>query len=229
MIPAFIKKSSRARIAMMVEALKKAFEKRIINLGWLDRQTKEQALKKLWAIGHNIGYPSSLANPTLGHKTYRNIKIHRLDFYRNLVNLRLDMNQKEIIGISGKRDRREWSISASAVNAYYDLRTNQIFVPAGILQSPTFATHQPSYLNYGAIGFIVGHELTHAFDVQGATRNAQGHLVNWWSNSTMARFSNKTQCMVDQYANYSLPFGNVTKNINGYVFFCKNVLTETKF
>ena len=99
---------------------------------------------------------------------------------------------------------------------FKELKSNQIYVPAGILQSPTFSTDHPAYINYGAIGFIIGHELTHAFDVQGATRNARGQVSNWWSNQTLTNFNSKTQCMVDQYSKYSMTFNNnQTRFVNG--------------
>jgi predicted metalloendopeptidase len=138
------------------------------------------------------------------------------DYYNNLVALRRKFVGEQLETLFKKKKKTQWITSSTAVNAYYDLKSNQIVVPAGILQSPAFSIHQPAYVNYGGIGFIIGHELTHAFDVQGATRNAQGDLENWWTNTTAEKFYNRTQCMAEQYSNYSVTFdGNVTKSLNG--------------
>jgi len=144
-----------------------------------------------------IGYPTKW-------RTYTGLSVGK-NFLHNV----LSSKKVELTRNFNKQgtdvDPDEWSMNPSMTNAYYAPSRNEIAFPAGILQPPFFSTEQPAVMNFGGIGSVVGHEITHGFDDQGAQFDAEGNMKVWWSNSSLAQFKNKTKCMMEQYSKIPLP------------------------
>jgi putative endopeptidase len=154
--------------------------------------TKTRAQEKLAAFMKKIGYPNVW-------KKYDDVNINRDDFFANMVQIS-QHDYKESIGkINKPVDRTEWGMTPSTVNAYYNPNFNEIVFPAGILQFPFFNMKADDAINYGAIGMVIGHEMTHGFDDQGRQYDAQGNLKDWWAVSDAAKFKAKADAVVNQY------------------------------
>ncbi|KAG7274920.1 hypothetical protein CRUP_036813 [Coryphaenoides rupestris] len=160
----------------MVLEIKAAFEEGLKDVSWMDSETKKAAKEKADAIYNMVGYPQFIMNAT---------------------NLDKVFNDFEVVSDM-------WSITPQTVNAYYNPTKNEMVLPAGILQAPFYSRNWPKALNFGRIGIVMGHELTHAFDDQGREYDMDGNLRLWWKNSSVEAFKKQTQCMVDQYSNYSI-------------------------
>ncbi|CAG8656174.1 33399_t:CDS:2, partial [Racocetra persica] len=191
----------------MITSIKKAFVNRLPDLDWLDDKTRKLAVEKVDAIIQKIGYPTKSPNtsdPISLQDYYRNVKFDQDDYFGNLLSSHLwasDILWKEV----GKPVNRDsWYMSPQTVNAYYNPTGNEIVFPAGILQFPFFSSKAPEYINYGAIGAVIGHELTHGFDNNGRQYDATGRLTQWWSNATIENFKEKAECFVDQYSSYTI-------------------------
>ncbi|MGC4122044.1 MAG: M13 family metallopeptidase [Myxococcales bacterium] len=185
----------KARTVKMVEEIEKAMGKDIEGLAWMDAATKEQAQKKLTKVTNKIGYPDKW-------RDYSSMKISRASHFQNVL-AAADFESKRVLAkISKPVDRGEWFMSPPTVNAYYNPAMNEMVFPAGILQPPFFNRMAPEVVNYGAIGMVVGHELTHGFDDEGRNYDGDGNLKEWWTESVGKEFEKKAQCVVDQFAGY---------------------------
>lgn len=150
-----------------------------------------------------IGYPDYITNNTALDDKYKKLDISQ-DYFGNNVRFNkwsLEENLSEL-GKPVKRDR--WGMTPPTINAYYTPTKNQIVFPAGILQAPFFSLHHPKSLNYGAMGVVMGHELSHAFDDQGREYDGNGNMRGWWMNKTLIEYNQRVVCMEDQYANFSV-------------------------
>jgi endothelin-converting enzyme/putative endopeptidase len=183
---------AKARMLEMVKALENALRQDIRELDWMSEATKKQALVKLEAIRNKIGYPDKW-------RDYTDLKIVRGDALGNLVRANEFEVRRQLNKIGKPLDKGEWQMTPPTVNAYYDASENNINFPAGILQWPFFDFHADDALNFGGIGAVIGHELTHGFDDQGAKFDAAGNLKDWWSPADEKAFNQRTQCLVDQY------------------------------
>ena len=159
----------------LVENLRTALGKHIINLPWMSDDTKLNAIKKLNAFTVKIGYPDKW-------KDYSSMTIDpKLSYYENMHNVSM-WHQKEELAKWGKPvDKTEWGMTPQTVNAYYNPLANEIVFPAAILQAPFFDPESSDAENYGGIGVVIGHEMTHGFDDQGRNFDAEGNMVNWWT------------------------------------------------
>ena len=185
---------SKASAIAMVGQISDAFSETLGELDWMSAETKAKAAEKRAAMSFLIGYPDKL-------KKY-DFPVSRTTFAANVMASRA-WEQKRIFNKIGKpTDRGEWYMLPQTVNAYYDPQTNQMGYPAGILQRPFFSVEASTTVNLGALGMIVGHELTHGFDDQGAQFAANGNMSNWWQPEDLKKFEAKGQCVVDQYAKY---------------------------
>jgi predicted metalloendopeptidase len=185
--------SSKARMTELVNNLRAALKQRIETRPWMSVTTKKQALAKLEAILQKIGYPDRW-------RDYTTLKIDPQE--PAIANLRRaqQFEQKRQLAKIGKRvDRTEWQMTAATVNAYYSPPTNEICFPAGILQPPMFDPQADDAANYGAIGAVIGHELTHGFDDEGRKYDAAGNLRDWWTPEDAKEFEARTQKLVDQF------------------------------
>jgi predicted metalloendopeptidase len=180
----------------LVENLRLALGDRIRTLEWMDEPTRAKALEKLAAFGVKIGYPDKWID-------YSSLKIDRTSYVRNVFRA-AEFNQRRDLAKIGKPvDKSEWQMSPPTVNAYYDPQRNEIVFPAGILQAPFFNPKADDAVNYGGIGAVIGHEMTHGFDDQGSQFDAVGNLTNWWTEESARRFKERTTAIVKQFAAYT--------------------------
>lgn len=190
----YFPESSKIYMEGLVENLRNALGKHIINLPWMGDDTKLQAIKKLNAITVKIGYPDKW-------KDYSTLEVNpELSYYENIHNAQM-WHQDEYLKKWGKPvDRTEWGMTPQTVNAYYNPQNNEIVFPAGILQAPFYDPASSDAENYGGIGVVIGHELTHGFDDQGSLFDAAGNMENWWTQEDAEQFASLTQGLADQYS-----------------------------
>jgi putative endopeptidase len=188
--------ASKAHVLEIVNNLQAAFAERIRRLSWMSDSTKAQALIKLGAVLKKIGYPDRW-------KDYSALAINASAPYAtNLLAAQTFDQQRELAKIGQPVDRSEWHMTAPTVNAYYDPTTNEITFPAGILAPPYFDPAADDAVNYGGIGSVIGHELTHGFDDQGRQYDAGGNLRDWWTAADARRFTARADRVVTQYNGY---------------------------
>jgi putative endopeptidase len=193
----YFTETAKQRMDELVNNLQKAFEARIKKLDWMSDSTKQRAVVKLNAFLKKIGYPTKWKN-------YDDVTIDRQNHFANVKAAALH-NRKELIGKIGKPvDRAEWGMTPPTVNAYYNPTNNEIVFPAGILQFPFFDAAADDAINYGGIGMVIGHEMTHGFDDQGSQYDEKGNMRNWWTPEDAVKFKAKTGAVVAQYNNYTL-------------------------
>ncbi|KAG5268072.1 hypothetical protein AALO_G00207930 [Alosa alosa] len=170
---------------------------------WMDDVTKKKAVEKAHAVLPKVGYPEFILNDTYINEDIKELSFSEKDYFGNVMQTLRFIAQSDIGWLRKPVPRTEWFTNPTTVNAFYSSFTNQIRFPAGELQKPFFwGMDYPRSLSYGAIGVIVGHELTHGFDNNGRKYDKDGNLDLWWTNASITRFNEKTQCMVDQYNNY---------------------------
>lgn len=190
----YFPESSKKYMEGLVENLRKALGKHIIQLPWMTDDTKYEALKKLNTITVKIGYPDKW-------KDYSKLVIDpELSYYENVDNAGLWMLDRELEKWGKPVDRSEWGMTPQTINAYYNPVFNEIVFPAGILQAPFFDPESSDAENYGGIGVVIGHELTHGFDDQGSNFDADGNMVNWWTEEDAKAFGEKTKGLAAQYS-----------------------------
>ena len=189
----YFPESSKQYMLGLVENLRTALGKHIINLPWMSDDTKLNAIKKLNAFTVKIGYPDKW-------KDYSSMTIDpKLSYYENMHNVSM-WHQKEELAKWGKPvDKTEWGMTPQTVNAYYNPLANEIVFPAAILQAPFFDPESSDAENYGGIGVVIGHEMTHGFDDQGRNFDAEGNMVNWWTPEDTEAFAKLTQGLVAQF------------------------------
>ena len=188
---------AKKRMDELVNNLQIAFDKRIAQLDWMSDTTKQKAKEKLSAIMKKIGYPDQW-------KSYVDVTITRTDFYGNMRSIAKHDYKESIAKIGKPVDKTEWQMTAPTVNAYYNPTFNEIVFPAGILQFPFFELKADDAINYGAIGMVIGHEMTHGFDDQGRQYDAQGNLTDWWTKTDAEKFTAKAKGVIDQYNAYTV-------------------------
>ncbi|HNP17190.1 MAG TPA: M13 family metallopeptidase [Fulvivirga sp.] len=188
--------AAKNRVLDMVNNMQKAFENRIDQLDWMSDSTKQKAKEKLYAITKKIGYPDVW-------REY-DVKIDPDRYFENVVALKQNDFQYEMAKLDQAPNKEEWFTTPSTVTAYYDPSTNQIVFPAGILQFPYFDVEADDAINYGGIGMVIGHELTHAFDDQGAQYDKAGNVKNWWTKEDFEKFKVKTQQVIDRYNGFTV-------------------------
>jgi endothelin-converting enzyme/putative endopeptidase len=185
----------KARMMKMVAALEDSLGQDIQELDWMTPETKKQALVKLHAITNKIGYPDVW-------RDYRSVKIVRGDFVGNVQSARAFEVKRQLNKIGKPLDKKEWIMTPPTVNAYYSAANNDINFPAGILQPPFFDRTEDDAVNFGGIGVVIGHELTHGFDDQGSKFDAEGNLTNWWTAKDREEFEKRTGCVADEYSSF---------------------------
>lgn len=185
--------SSKEYMVGLVENLRTALGKHILHLDWMSDDTKLQAIKKLNAITVKIGYPDKW-------KDYSSMNIDpALTYYENVHNAKMWHNQQQLDKWGKPVDKTEWAMTPQTINAYYNPLANEIVFPAGILQAPFFDPNSSDAENYGGIGVVIGHELTHGFDDQGCHFDEKGNLRNWWTASDTEAFNEKTKGLIAQF------------------------------
>ena len=185
----------KQRMLKMVDALEKALDQDIRSLPWMTEDTKKQAKVKLDAIRNKIGYPDVW-------RDYSKLTIVPGDLMGNFLRANEFESRRQIVKISKPLDRKEWGMTPPTVNAYYSPPRNEIVFPAGILQPPFFDKKMDDDVNFGSIGAVIGHELTHGFDDQGRKFDPQGNLRDWWTEQDGKEFEQRASCVADEYGNF---------------------------
>lgn len=179
----------------MVEYIKKSFANRIDSLEWMTRETKEKAHEKLSKFNVKIGYPDEW-------ETYEDLHVGESSYYENVL-AASEYNVKDNLDKLGKPvDKDEWFMSPQTVNAYYSPTFNEIVFPAGILQPPFYDFNADAAVNFGGIGAVIGHEISHGFDDSGSRYDGEGNMKNWWSEKDMEQFQARTGLLAEQYSAY---------------------------
>lgn len=188
---------SKERMLVLVENLRKSFAQRIDNLDWMSDTTKVKAKEKLAAITVKVGYPDKW-------RDYSKLEVTPDNYYLNVSNAREFEFNRNINKIGKPVDKTEWGMTPQTVNAYYNPTNNEIVFPAGILQPPFFNKDADDAVNYGAIGVVIGHEMTHGFDDQGRQYDKDGNLNDWWTEGDAKRFNDKITKLETQFDNYKV-------------------------
>ena len=188
---------SRKRMDVLVNNLQDAFRNRIQKLSWMSDATKKQAVEKLNTIIKKIGYPDKWKN-------YDDVHISRTRYFDNLTSVWMHSYRQMVSKLNKPVDKTEWGMTPPTINAYYNPSFNEIVFPAGILQFPFFHPEADDAINYGAIGMVIGHEMTHGFDDQGKQYDAEGNLKNWWTEEDAQKFSTAAAKLVDQYNKFTV-------------------------
>jgi putative endopeptidase len=189
--------SSKQAAVEIINNIRKALEQDLKTLSWMAPETREAALKKLALMEARVGYPDKWWD-------YSTLKIDRGPYVLNVVRANEFLIQRDLNKIGKPIDRSEWAMPPQTINAYYDPSMNNLNIPAGILQPPFFNPNAPAAVNYGAIGFVIGHEMTHGFDDQGAQFDGYGNLKNWWTEADLKKFQAATNCIVEQFSKYKV-------------------------
>jgi endothelin-converting enzyme/putative endopeptidase len=185
----------KARMLKMVDALEASLANDIHDLSWMSAETRKEAKVKLDAIRNKIGYPDV-------YRDYSSIVIKRDDLLGNIARADEFESKREIAKIDKPLDRKEWGMTPPTVNAYYSPSFNEIVFPAGILQPPFFDKSMDDAVNFGGIGLVIGHELTHGFDDQGRKYDPHGNLHDWWTEQDGKEFEKRVSCVADEYSNF---------------------------
>lgn len=189
--------SAKARAMKMVNNLIAALRTDLSTLSWMGPSTRKFAIAKLNLYMKKIGYPSKW-------RDYSALHINKGPYVDNVERANLFEFHRQLNKIGKPVDRTEWSMTPPTVNAYYNPLMNEIVFPAGILQPPFFSTKADDAVNYGAIGAVIGHEMTHGFDDQGRQFDAHGNMVNWWTPQDLKRFQARAECIVKQFDGFTV-------------------------
>jgi len=204
---------ANARMKELIANLFAAMKSHIEGLQWMSAETKQKAIAKLTAYTRKIGYNE---HP----QGYAGLKISRQSYAQNEINAGLLQLNRNVKDIGHAPDKTRWGMTPPTVNAYYNSSYNEIVFPAGILQPPFFNFQADDAINYGGIGAVIGHEISHGFDDQGSKSDAQGNLVSWWTSEDRSKFEERANCVVDQFNNYQVAPG---LNINGRLTLGENI------
>ncbi|XP_014472426.1 PREDICTED: endothelin-converting enzyme 1 isoform X1 [Dinoponera quadriceps] len=195
----------------MIDLIRRAFTKNLKNLDWMDAETRSSAEEKANAITDMIGFPDFILRPSELDERYRDLSIKSYEYFQNNLRVNKFNLRKNLEKLDQVVNKSSWIMTPPTVNAYYTPTKNQIVFPAGILQSPFYDMENPNSLNFGGIGVVMGHELTHAFDDQvtyrirtGREYDLHGNLHQWWNDATIEKFKGRTECFVKQYDAYEV-------------------------
>ena len=183
---------AKARMDVLVDNLRKAYQVSIESLDWMTPETRKRALAKLDKFTAKIGYPKRW-------RDYSTLRADRADLYGNYLRGNAVNYDRELAKLGSPVDRDEWFMTPQTVNAYYNPGMNEIVFPAAILQPPFFDAQADDAANYGGIGAVIGHEIGHGFDDQGAKYDGDGNLVDWWTDDDRAEFGARTKALIEQY------------------------------
>jgi putative endopeptidase len=209
----YFTEASKKKVKGMVENLIAAYKERIAQVDWMNDSTKAKANEKLNSIMLKLGYPDKWID-------YTKLDINRDSYYKNDINSTAFHFKRMIDKLGKPVDRTEWGMTPPTVNAYYNPSMNEIVFPAGIMQPPFFNPDADDALNYGGMGAIIGHELTHGFDDEGNKFDSKGNMVNWWTSSDKKKFEDKTGMIIKQFSGYVVLD---TMHVNGALTLGENI------
>ena len=205
--------SSREQVRALVENLRAAYAQHLRTLPWMTPATRQVALEKLTAFRPKLGYPDKW-------RDYSALSIVKGDAFGNAVRAQVFEWRREVLRLPGPTDRDEWGMTPQTINAYYNPTFNEVVFPAAILQPPFFDPHADPAVNYGAIGAVIGHEMGHGFDDQGAKSDAHGVLRTWWAAEDTTAFHRRTDELARQYDAFTVLPG---LNVNGHLTLGENI------
>ncbi|XP_031159669.1 endothelin-converting enzyme 2b isoform X1 [Sander lucioperca] len=203
-VKATFDKHSKEKAEEMINGIRSAFKDALDRLSWMDSHTRKAAKEKADAIYDMIGFPEFILEPKELDDVYDGYEVSDDSFFQNMLNFYNFSARVMADQLRKTPNKDQWSMTPPTVNAYYMPTKNGIVFPAGILQAPFYAHDHPKALNFGGIGVVMGHELTHAFDDQGREYDKEGNLRPWWQNSSVEAFRQRTECMTDQYSRYTV-------------------------
>lgn len=208
------KPEAKARMVVLVDNLMKVYDKRIKSLDWMSEETKQKGLQKLGTFVRKIGYPDKWLD-------YTPLSIDRSkSYYDNITAARQFQHNLSISYLGKPIDRNRWGMTPPTVNAYYNATMNEIVFPAGILRFPFFDNNADDAINYGGIGAVIGHEISHGFDDQGRKFDHEGNLKDWWTADDAKKFEAKANMVVNQYNSYVVLD---TLHVNGKLTLGENI------
>ena len=213
----FVKKTlgaeGKANVVGMVNAIEASMHDNLEKVAWMDEPTRKAAFGKLAKVANKIAYPDKF-------RSYEGLTIGRDSYVGNMVAASAFEHRRQMAKIGKPVDRTEWQMSPPTVNAYYDAQLNEMVFPAGILQPPFYANNAPQPTNFGGIGMVMGHELTHGFDDEGRQFDAEGNLKDWWGPAVNTEFERRAECVKKQYDSYVV-LGDV--HVNGKLTLGENI------
>jgi putative endopeptidase len=192
--------AAKARALEMVRNLEAALKTDITTLSWMSEPTRKQAIVKLDAFLNKIGYPDKW-------RDYSSLQVDRSSYLANRFRAGEFGKRRDLNKIGRPVDKTEWGMSPPTVNAYYNPQINEIVFPAGILQPPFFDAEADDAFNYGGMGSVIGHEMTHGFDDEGSQFDSTGNLANWWSDADKKEFTARAECVIDQFNHFEVEQG----------------------
>ncbi|OZJ04605.1 hypothetical protein BZG36_02056 [Bifiguratus adelaidae] len=218
---------SKDRAFDFISSIKEAFVSRLPSLEWMDEETRKVANQKVETLIQKVGYSEGspdVQSPISLAEYYQSLAVTPDEYFKNSLSAKSFEVRKQWEEVGAKVNKAEWHMTPQTVNAYYNPPVNEIVFPAGIMQSPFFDLNDPEYLNYGGIGVVVGHELTHGFDNTGRQYDPYGKLTQWWTDETVAKFESLAQCFIDEYSNFTIsnPSGGV-EHVNGKLTLGENL------
>lgn len=224
----YFKDDSKRTALEMVNGIRKEYEKILREVDWMDDETRAAAMEKLHSMSTHIGYPDEIMNNRKIEEYYDKLVIDQDNYLQSVLNMNVFGTDYAFNKLRKPVNKTDWVTHArpAVVNAFYSSIENSIRIfcsldiqiareienvfsssefPAGILQGQFFSADRPRYMNYGAIGFVIGHEITHGFDDQGRQFDLNGNLVDWWKTETKSSYLEKAKCIIEQYGNYTEP------------------------
>ncbi|HEY0454793.1 MAG TPA: M13 family metallopeptidase [Verrucomicrobiae bacterium] len=205
--------AARVRMLELIGNIREVFQERLKKLDWMSQETREKALAKFDRFTQKVGHPEKF-------RDYSKIKLRRDDYLGNVQRASSFESRREIARVGKAVDKTEWHMTPQTVNAYFNPLQNEIVFPAGILQPPFFDVAMDDPINYGAIGVVIGHEITHGYDDKGRQYDAEGNLNDWWTKQDAKEFDARAQKVVDQYASYEAVPG---LKVNGKLTLGENI------
>ncbi|XP_048471072.1 membrane metallo-endopeptidase-like 1 isoform X3 [Rhincodon typus] len=215
---------SKRMVKDLIDKIREVFIETLDELEWMDAASKQKAQGKALAIKEQIGYPDYILeedNPRLDQE-YEHLNFSENKYFENVLENLKAAAQKDLKKLREQVNQDVWMIGAAVVNAFYSPNQNQIVFPAGILQPPFFSKHQLQALNFGGIGMVIGHEITHGFDDNGRNYDKDGNLYDWWSNFSATHFNDQSRCMAHQYGNYTWDLAG-GQNVSGISTLGENI------
>ncbi|XP_078042097.1 neprilysin-1 isoform X2 [Augochlora pura] len=204
---------SKETALKMIHTIREAFNELLAENHWMDEDSRTVAKSKADSMIERIGYPEFLKNPVELSEEYLMLNVSENHFLENVMAALKYEAYHNLRELRKPVDKDKWYTSPTIVNAFYNPNKNDIVFPAGILQPLLYSQHFPKSLNYGGIGVVIGHEITHGFDDKGRQFDKNGNIMQWWNNATIKAFRKRAECIVEQYSNYKLQ--DIGLNVNG--------------
>ncbi|XP_065200179.1 neprilysin-1 isoform X2 [Planococcus citri] len=212
---------SKESAVEMIRNIREAFNELLDENEWMDEETKKLAREKAEAMNERIGYPEILTQFEELDVEYQKLNVTHQHFFRNMFNVLQFECSRNMDKLRKPVDRDKWTTEPAVVNAFYSPNKNDIVFPAGILQPFFYSKYFPKSVNYGGIGVVIGHEMTHGFDDRGRLFDKSGNMKEWWNNATIQAFKKQIQCIINQYSDYKID--EINLYLNGHLTVGENI------